>query len=87
MSLRSALNAKAKSCLSVVIIFKINNTMNSNTTDNNNDNDNDDYDVASGHPIGSQVACEVTFRPMPSGRVCKVSRDPLQASSEGTIEC
>lgn len=43
MSLRSALNAKAKACLNVVIIFIINNTMNN---DNNNNND-DDYDVAS----------------------------------------
>lgn len=23
------------------------------------------------HPIGSQVACKVVFRPMPSGRLCK----------------
>lgn len=44
MSLRSALNAKAKACLNVVIIFIINNTM--NNTNNNNNND-DDYDVAS----------------------------------------
>ncbi len=39
------------------------------------------------HPIGSQVACKVVFRPMPSGGVCKVSWDPLKAPSEGPIEC
>lgn len=33
------------------------------------------------HPIGSQVACKVVFRPMPSGRVCNVSGDPLKALS------
>lgn len=40
------------------------------------------------HPIGSQVACKVVFRPMPSGRLCKASGDPLkEPSSEGPIEC
>lgn len=39
------------------------------------------------HPIGSQVACKVVFRPMPSGGVCKASGDPLKVPSEGPIEC
>ena len=39
------------------------------------------------HPIGSQVACKVVFRPMPSDGACQVSGDPLKAPSEGPIEC
>lgn len=38
------------------------------------------------HPIGSQVACKVVFRPMPSGSVCKVSGDPLKALSNVACE-
>lgn len=39
------------------------------------------------HPIGSQVACKVVFRPMPSGGVCKVSGDPLRVPTKGPIKC
>lgn len=37
MSLLSALNAKAKACLNVVIIFIINNTTNNDNNNNNKD--------------------------------------------------
>lgn len=74
MSLRSALNAKAKACLNVVIIFIINNTMKNNS--------NNDEDVASHRFTG---CFRVGFRPKcleSNLRFCL--KAPLSASPSGS---